>query len=104
MKSFFKDFARCMCIIFKYLYKFFSKALKIGTIFVTLLAWNIVLPAYILACMHVDSSLPGMLLYILPMNLVTLSVTVSCLYAYYGYRRRKYNTACERCAKQCNCR
>lgn len=77
------------------------KIFKALAIVCLLLAWNLVLPAYILGCLHVDTKLPGVMLYVVPMVLVTLSVTVSGLYAYVGYRHRKIVDACEHGTRKC---
>ena len=101
MKQFFLDWARCLGLIIKVAFSVSAKIFKALAIGCLLLAWNLVLPAYILGCLHVDPTLPGALLYVVPMLLVTMSVTVSGLYAYVGYRHRKIVDACAHCTRKC---
>jgi len=104
MRQFFIDWARCLGLIIKTAFSIFMKIFKVLTIVFLLFAWNLALPAYILGCLHVDTTLPAAMLYIVPMTMVTLAVTVSGLYAYFGYRHRKCTATCTHCTKNCKCR
>lgn len=89
MKLCIHDFLVSMRVIFSFMLFVAGKFLWCFSVCASILAFNIVIPAYVITAIDVDSNmlLAGMVILWLSFS---MPVTVSVIYAYLEYRKRKF--------------